>query len=80
VYLDTVLLLGSVGASQPPVLRLWFIGGAALASASWFSALGFGARLLAPVFARPRAWQVLDVIVGLTMLAMATMLVAGGIK
>lgn len=80
VYLDTVLLLGSVGASQPPALRLWFIGGAALASAGWFSALGFGARLLAPLFARPRAWQVLDVIVGLTMLAMAAMLVAGASK
>jgi L-lysine exporter family protein LysE/ArgO len=78
VYLDTVLLLGSVGASQPPALRVWFVGGAALASLSWFSALGFGARLLAPLFAKQRAWQVLDIIVGLTMLALATLLVIGG--
>jgi L-lysine exporter family protein LysE/ArgO len=78
VYLDTVLLLGSVGASQPPALRAWFLGGAALASVSWFSALGFGARLLAPLFAKQRAWQVLDIIVGLTMLTLATLLVIGG--
>ena len=78
VYLDTVLLLGSVGASQPPALRVWFVGGAALASVSWFSALGFGARLLAPLFAKQRAWQVLDIIVGLTMLTLATLLVIGG--
>lgn len=77
VYLDTVLLLGSIGASQPPASRVWFIGGATLASVSWFSALGFGARLLAPLFARPRAWQVLDILVGLMMLALATTLVAG---
>lgn len=77
VYLDTVVLLGSIGASQPPASRVWFIGGAAAASISWFSALGFGARLLAPLFARPRAWQVLDVLVGLMMLTLATILLAG---
>jgi L-lysine exporter family protein LysE/ArgO len=77
VYLDTVVLLGSIGASQPAASRAWFIGGAAFASVSWFSALGFGARLLAPVFQRPRAWQVLDVLVGLMMLALAGSLLAG---
>lgn len=77
VYLDTVVLLGSIGASQPPASRVWFIGGAALASVSWFSALGFGARLLAPLFARPRAWQVLDMLVGLMMVALAATLLAG---
>ena len=77
VYLDTVLLLGSIGANQPAAARIWFVGGATLASLSWFSALGFGARLLAPLFARPRAWQVLDVLVGLTMLVLATSLLAG---
>jgi L-lysine exporter family protein LysE/ArgO len=77
VYLDTVVLLGSIGASQPAASRVWFIGGAAVASVSWFSALGFGARLLAPLFASRRAWQVLDIIVGLTMLALAAILLAG---
>ena len=71
VYLDTVLLMGSIGARQPADARLWFVGGAALASGAWFAALGFGARLLAPLFARPRAWQILDILVGATMLALA---------
>ncbi|MBA4177283.1 MAG: amino acid transporter [Leptothrix sp. (in: Bacteria)] len=71
VYLDTVLLLGSLGAQQPGAAKWVFAGGAATASAAWFSALGYGARWLAPWFARPRAWQVLDVIIGLTMLALA---------
>lgn len=71
VYLDTVLLMGSIGARQPADLRFWFVGGAAAASGAWFTALGFGARLLRPVFRTPRAWQVLDTLVGLTMLALA---------
>jgi L-lysine exporter family protein LysE/ArgO len=75
VYLDTVLLMGSIGARQPADARLWFVGGAALASGAWFTTLGFGARFLAPLFSRPRAWQVLDVLVGATMLALAAALV-----
>jgi len=75
VYLDTVLLMGSIGARQPPDSRLWFVSGAALASGAWFAALGFGARLLTPLFARPRAWQVLDMLVGATMLLLAAGLV-----
>ncbi len=74
VYLDTVLLVGSVGA-QMGEARWWFGTGAATASLLWFTALGFGARLLAPVFARPRAWQVLDALIGLTMLGIAALLV-----
>ena len=76
VYLDTILLVGSIGARQPAGSRLWFVGGAALASGAWFTALGFGARLLAPLFSRPRAWQVLDVLIGVTMLALAAALVS----
>jgi L-lysine exporter family protein LysE/ArgO len=75
VYLDTVLLMGSIGARQPADSRLWFVGGAALASGAWFTTLGFGARLLAPLFSSPRAWQVLDILVGATMLALAGALV-----
>ena len=76
VYLDTVLLMGSIGARQPSDLRFWFVGGAAAASGAWFTTLGFGARLLRPVFRTPRAWQVLDTLIGLTMLALAVSLVA----
>ena len=75
VYLDTVLLVGSIGTRQPPDMRMWFVGGAACASGVWFTTLGYGARLLAPIFARPRAWQVLDTIVGLTMLTLAVLLI-----
>jgi L-lysine exporter family protein LysE/ArgO len=76
VYLDTVLLMGSIGARQPSDLRFWFVGGAAAASGAWFTSLGFGARLLRPVFRTPRAWQVLDTLIGLTMLALAGSLLA----
>ena len=75
VYLDTVLLVGSIGAQQPAALQPWFVAGASAASLGWFSALGFGARWLAPWFARPRAWQVLDGLIGLTMLLLAALLV-----
>ena len=71
VYLDTVLLLGSLGAQQPGAAKVAFVAAAATASLLWFTSLGYGARWLAPVFARPRAWQVLDVLIGLTMLALA---------
>jgi L-lysine exporter family protein LysE/ArgO len=74
VYLDTVLLMGSIGARQPADLRLWFVGGAAAASGAWFTTLGFGARLLRPVFRTPQAWRVLDTLVGLTMLGLAASL------
>jgi len=74
VYLDTVLLVGSTGAQYAGSLKGWFVAGSALASALWFSALGYGARLLAPVFARPRAWQMLDALIGGTMLVLAALL------
>ena len=75
VYLDTVLLVGSIGAQQPAGLQAWFIAGSSIASLGWFTALGFGARWLAPLFARPRAWQVLDALIGLTMWTLAALLV-----
>ena len=73
VYLDTVILVGTVGA-QHGAQRGWFVLGAALASALWFTSLGYGARWLAPVFARPRAWQWLDGMIGVVMLLLAAML------
>ena len=77
VYLDTVLLVGSIGAQQPAELRGWFVAGAGAASLLWFGLLGYGARRLAPWFARPRAWQMLDVLVGLTMWVLAGLLLRG---
>ena len=75
VYLDTVLLVGSIGAQQPAPLQGWFAAGASTASLLWFSALGFGARWLAPWFARPRAWQLLDALIGVTMWVLSALLV-----
>jgi L-lysine exporter family protein LysE/ArgO len=75
VYLDAVLLVGSIGAQQPAPFQAWFAAGASTASLLWFSALGFGARWLAPWFARPRAWQVLDALIGLTMWVLSALLV-----
>ena len=76
VYLDTVLLLGSIANTHGDA-RWWFAVGAGAASVLWFSCLGFGARLLSPLLARPRAWQVLDVLIGLTMLGIAVLLALG---
>lgn len=74
VYLDTVVLVGAVGA-QHGAQRWWFGAGAAAASCAWFGALGYGARWLAPLFARPGAWRVLDALIGVTMLVLASALV-----
>ncbi len=63
VYLDTVVLVGAVGARQPAGMQAMFLWGSCLGSAIWFTGLGFGARLLTPLFARPAAWRVLDVLV-----------------
>lgn len=72
VYLDTVLLLGTVAQQHP---HHWLFGiGAAAASAVWFTALGAGARRLAPVLARPGAWRVLDGLIAVVMLAIAVSL------
>jgi L-lysine exporter family protein LysE/ArgO len=75
VYLDTVILLGSVSASYSTP---WLFGlGAAIASIAWFTGLGFGAQALAPVFARPRAWRAFDIAVALVMTAIAVKLLLG---
>lgn len=76
VYLDTVLLLGTL-ANEHGELRWWFGAGAALGSVLWFSALGFGARLLRPVFARPAAWRVLDGAIALVMVFLAARMAFG---
>ncbi len=75
VYLDTVVLLGSVAAASPD--RWAFGAGAMTASFAFFFALGYGARMLAPLFERPVAWRVLDAVVGVVMWGLALMLVLG---
>jgi L-lysine exporter family protein LysE/ArgO len=76
VYLDTVVLIGSISAQYAPH-QLAFGVAAAVGSLSFFMALGFGARLLAPVFARPSAWVWLEIGVGCTMWAIAAALALG---
>ncbi len=76
VYLDTVILLGAVSAQADN--RTGFALGAITASFSFFFALGYGARLLQPLFAKPLSWRVLDVLVGAMMWSIAFSLIRGG--
>jgi L-lysine exporter family protein LysE/ArgO len=76
VYLDTVVLLGALASQRPD--GPWVFGaGAAAASFVWFFTLGYGARFLVPVFARPLAWRILDGLISLTMLGLGTAVLAG---
>lgn len=77
VYLDTVLMLGSVANNQGDSGRWLFGLGAATASVTWFLALGYGAQFLHRVFARPNAWRVLDAGIAALMLALGITLVTG---
>ncbi len=76
VYLDTVVLLGSIGATYGD-RQWWFAFGAALGSVAWFAALGFGSRMLRPVFAKRRAWRILDGLIAVVMFAIAASLLLG---
>lgn len=75
VYLDTVILIGSIGSQFDGHDKLIFGIGAISASASWFALLGIGGARLAPLFARPAAWRVLDILVGIVMWTIAGSLV-----
>ena len=70
VYLDTVLLLGSLG-NQYGDDRWWFALGAGLASTTWFTTLGYGASAAARLMARPITWRILDIAIGLVMVVIA---------
>lgn len=76
VYLDTLVLLGSISTDYPN--KLAFGTGAVTASFTFFFALGYGARFLAPIFARPFAWRILDALVALTMWGIAAKLLFAG--
>jgi L-lysine exporter family protein LysE/ArgO len=71
VYLDTVVLIGSLSARYQGAAAIAFGWGAGIASIAWFYGLGYGARLLAPLFARPTAWRLLDLSIGVVMWAIA---------
>jgi L-lysine exporter family protein LysE/ArgO len=75
VYLDTVVLLGSLANQQGPDLRWVFAAGAVAGSVAWFSALGYGARALSGVLGSPRTWRFLDLGIGILMLALAARLI-----
>ena len=74
VYLDTVLLLGGISAGFEGSNRLVYAIGAMSASFVWFFGLGYGARLLTPIFEKPRSWQVLDCLIAVVMAAIAVSL------
>lgn len=79
VYLDTVVLLGSVAATYDTA-RIWFGIGACTASLLWFTALGYAARLLQPAFAKPVAWRILDGAIAAFMIALGSTLAAQAIN
>ena len=75
VYLDTVLLIGSIASPYNDSDRLNFTLGAVSASFIWFFSLGYGARFLTPLFSKPSAWKILNVMIGLVMWMIAYQLV-----
>lgn len=77
VYLDTVVLVGSIGAQFPSIERSYFALGAIVSSFVWFFSMGFGARYLGPLFQKPVAWKILDFIIGCVMWLIALTLVFG---
>jgi L-lysine exporter family protein LysE/ArgO len=79
VYLDTVVLLGSLAAQQGEA-RWLFGAGAAAASVVWFFSLGFGARRLAGLFAKATTWRVLDGLIALTMITLGISLALGATR
>ncbi len=78
VYLDTMVLMGSIGNAQGDPARWWFALGGSIASVIWFAVLGYGARMLTRFFATPRSWQVLDWIIVVVMLVIAARLAFDG--
>ncbi|MCB0857417.1 MAG: amino acid transporter [Solirubrobacterales bacterium] len=77
VYLDTVMLLGSIANQHGETDRWWWALGAVIASFTWFFLLGYGARLLKPLFAKPAAWRVLDCLIALIMITLGVTLIIG---
>ena len=74
-YLDTILLIGGIGANLSDDLKIYFLLGAVSGSTLWFVSLGYGARLLIPVFKKPITWKILDILIGFIMLIIAYTLI-----
>lgn len=74
-YLDTVLLIGGIGANIEENLKLYFLLGSVAGSSIWFFSLGFGARFLIPLFKKPITWKLLDISIGIIMLIIAYSLI-----
>ncbi len=70
-YLDTILLIGGIGANVQDDLKIYFLLGSVLASSVWFFTLGFGSRFLIPLFKKPMTWKILDILIGFLMLFIA---------
>ncbi|QKF83055.1 LysE/ArgO family amino acid transporter [Halarcobacter ebronensis] len=70
-YLDTILLIGGIGANIESFYKIYFILGCATASTLWFVTLGYGARVLIPLFKKPLTWKILDISIGVLMLYIA---------
>lgn len=79
VWLDTVLLLGTVAQTQPAAGKLPFLAGASISSTLWFITLGYGARLMQSIFSNPAAWRILDALTGTMMTLLAISLILGKI-
>ena len=75
VYLDTVILIGSIGSKFAEHQQIDFIIGACSASVVWFFGLSYGARVLIPIFKKEITWKILDIVIGLIMLRIASKLV-----
>ena len=80
VYLDTVILIGSIGSKYPLNQRLDFLIGTCLASFVWFFGLAYGARILIPIFKKEITWKILDVLIGITMLLISWGLIQFAIR
>jgi len=74
-YLDTVLLIGGIGANLSDDLKVYFLLGAISGSTLWFVSLGYGARFLIPLFRKPITWKILDISIGFIMLVIAYTLI-----
>lgn len=72
VYLDTVVIVGGIAGTLNPDEKIWFLIGSLLASFVWFFGLGYGARLLVPLFKKESTWRLLDLLVGVVMFWIAT--------
>ena len=75
LYLDTMVLIGSIGAQFYGLERSIFLLGAIIASFVWFFVLSYGAGYLAPLFKKPTAWKILDVLIGIMMWGIAISLI-----